>query len=321
MGARLTKGKAWLAASLAAAMLSLVACNRAPSAQHPPEPGDKAVAEVNGQMVWASDVKREAVAQGLIGEGEPLDTSSDLFRQVMDEVVDQKLLAAEAVKRRIDHDPAAQRRLAAARERILGDMLVESVVGKAVNDQAVNGLYQELLRNQTPAEQIHLRQIVVATPVEAEQVRKALAAGGSFDSLAMERSKDDATRFKGGDLGLVTSDTLPEALATAVKDAKPGQVVGPVKVDSGFAVLRVDDRRPEPPISLDAARPQIIRFLTYDQVKDLILKLRGRAKIQTLIAPAQDVPGAPQEPASAPAAAPVAKPAPPPSNASAESSE
>ena len=64
----------------------------------------------------------------MISEGEPLDVSSDLFRQVLDEVVDQKLLAAEALKRKMDREPLAQRRLAAARERILGDMLVESVV-------------------------------------------------------------------------------------------------------------------------------------------------------------------------------------------------
>ncbi|MFX8852647.1 hypothetical protein ABTM75_20115, partial [Acinetobacter baumannii] len=77
---------------------------------------------------WTSDVKREAVAQGLIGEGEPLDPSSDLFRRVLDDVVDEKLLAREALKRNLDKKPLAERRLAAARERILGDMLVESAV-------------------------------------------------------------------------------------------------------------------------------------------------------------------------------------------------
>ena len=74
----------------------LAACGQGPAADAAPESGDKAVAKVDGKTVWVSDVKREAVAQGLIGEGEPLDTSSDLFRQMLDEVVDQKLLAAEA---------------------------------------------------------------------------------------------------------------------------------------------------------------------------------------------------------------------------------
>ncbi len=96
--------------------------------EKPPEAGDKAVAKVGDRTVWASDVKREAVTEGLIGQGEPLDVSSDLFHQVLDGVIDQKLLSAEATKRKLDQNPAAQRRLAAARERILGDILVETSV-------------------------------------------------------------------------------------------------------------------------------------------------------------------------------------------------
>ncbi|MGA0601869.1 peptidylprolyl isomerase [Caulobacter sp. KR2-114] len=303
MKARLTEGKAGLAARLACAValsLALAACAPKNTVQQAPEPNDKAVATLNGQTVWASDVKREAVAQGLIGQGEPLDVSSDLFHQVLDEVIDQKLLAAEAIKRKIDKDPAAQRRLAAARERILGDILLENSVGKAVNDDAINGLYQEMLKTQTPTEQIQLRRIVVASQAEGDQIVKLLKGGASFDTLAAQRSKDDTTRFSGGLLKPLTTDMLPEGYAAALKDAKTGQVVGPFKTEEGFVVARVDDRRQEAPITLEAARPQIVRFLTYDQVKDLILKLRSKAAVKTLIGPPADVPGTPREPASAP---------------------
>ena len=91
----------------------------------------------------------------------------------------------------------------------------------------------------------------------------------------------------------MTTDTLPPALADAVKGAKAGQLVGPVKVDAGWALLKVDDRHPEPPPSLETVRPQLIRFITYDQVKDLVLTLRSHAKIENLLPPPPDVPGAP----------------------------
>ena len=204
-------GSALLSGLLLAVALSLAACGKGGGAEHAPERGDKAVARVNGETVWSSDVKREAVAQSLIGEGEPLDASSDLFRRVLDEVVDQKLLAAEALKRKLDKDPLAQRRLAAARERILGDMLVEGVVSDAVNDNAIRGLYQEQLKLAKRSEEIHARQIVLATAADAEAVKKLLASGASFQALAMERSHDAATRFNGGDLGYFTVDVMPEA--------------------------------------------------------------------------------------------------------------
>lgn len=244
--------------------LTLTACGQRKAAPKPPEAGDAAVATVGDQTVWASDVKREAVAQGMISEGEPLDASSDLFRRVLDEVVDQRLLAAEAVRQKIDANPAAQRRLAAARERILGDMLVESVVDKAVNENAIRGLYQEQQKLSKQSEEFHARQILLANEADAQNVRKLLQSGASFDALAMERSIDSATRFNGGDLGYFTADVMPEGYAAALKTAKPGEIVGPVKVEGGFAVLKIEDRRLEAPITLEAARPQIVRFLAYD---------------------------------------------------------
>jgi peptidyl-prolyl cis-trans isomerase C len=299
--ASLTTGKGCALTLAAALALASAGCNPAASSQHPPEPGDQAVARVDGQTIWASDVKREAVAEGQIGAGDPLDVSSDLFRQVLDEVIDTKVLAGEALSRRLEKDPAAQRRLAAARDRALEDIMVESVVGKAVNQHAVNALYQEFLKNRTPSEVVRLRQIVFANVADAEAARKQLAAGANFEAMAMERSIDNQTRFKGGDLGDMTTDTLPQPLADAVKGAKPGDLAGPIKVDAGWAVLKLDDRHPEAPPSLDQVRPQLIRFITYDQIKDLVLTLRSKAKIQNLLPPPPDVPGAPTEPASAPA--------------------
>lgn len=300
---------------LGMAIANLVGCSVEQGVEKPPERGDRAVARVDGRTVWASDVKREAVAQGLIGEGEPLDTSSDLFHRVMEEVVDQKLLAAEAIKRKLDKDPAAQHRLTAARERILGDLLVEGTVTDAVNENAIRGLYQEQLKLAKQSEEIHARQVVLGNLSEAEAVKKLLMSGASFEALAMERSTDSATRFNGGDLGYFTIDVMPQAYESNLKGAKVGQIVGPFEIDGGWAIVKIEDRRLEQPITLEAARPQIVRFLTYDQVRDLLEKLRHRAKVVTLIKPAESVPGQVQEPAGAPRQ--VAPPADVPAPASA----
>jgi len=134
-------------------------------------------------------------------------------------------------------------------------------------------------------------------------VKALLAGGASFEATAAERSRDESTRFQGGGLPPLTEDMLQPAYAAALEGAKTGQVVGPFKFGAGWVLVRLDDRRQEAPISLEAARPQIIRFLTFDQVKDLVLDLRRRAKVRMLVAPPQMLPGAPAEPASAPPAA------------------
>lgn len=293
-----------LAPVLIAALLILSACGRGPGADRPPEPGDRAVATVQDETIWASDVKREAVAQGLVGEGEPLDVTSDLFRRVLDEVIDQKLLATEAERRGLDNSALAQRRLAATRERILGDMLVETVVNGTISDRAVETIYQEQVRQARTSEEIRTRLILSRTKAEADAVVGILGQGAVFEAVAMERSIDEATRFSGGDLGYSTLDVMPEAYATALADQPAGSTVGPFQTEGGWAVLRVEDRRRETPPTLEQARPQIVRYLTYEGVRQLLEELRGKAEVDVMLT--QEA-GRSEEPASAsPTPAPAA---------------
>jgi peptidyl-prolyl cis-trans isomerase C len=208
----------------------------------------------------------------------------------------------------------AQRRLAAARDRVLGDMLVERVVSDAVNDNAVRGLYQEQLKLAKRSEEIRARQIVVATVPEAEAIKKLLASGGSFEELAAQRSIDASTRFDGGNMGYFAIDVMPQTYDAALKTAKPGQIVGPFPVERGFALVKVEDRRLEQPLTIEAARPQIVRFLTYDHIRDLLEKLRGGSKVEVLVktdTPARAIPpaDAPKAAAAPVPSAPVAPPA------------
>ncbi len=266
-----------------AGVLALSACQRVGGSDTPPEADDQAVARVQGETLWASDVKREAVAQGLVGEGEPLDVTSDLFRRVLDEVIDQRLLAVEAERRGLDNSALAQRRLEATRQRILGDILVEDVVDGAVSDQAVERLYQEQLRLARTSEEVRVRVIQSGTQAEAAAVIGVLAQGAAFEAVAAERSTDEATRFSGGDLGYSTLDVLPQVYANAVRQQPAGAVVGPIQTETGWAVLRVEDRRKESPPTLEQARPQIVRYLTYEGVRQLLEQLRGKAEVDVLL--------------------------------------
>lgn len=292
-----------IAGLLTALMLALTlsACTGDRGGDSPPQPGDQAVARVAGETIWASDVKREAVAQGLIGEGEPLDVTSSLFRRVLDEVIDQKLLAREAERRGLDKSPLVQRRLEITRDRILGDVLVEAVVNGTITDQSVEALYQEQVMLAKDTDELRIRLILSRTRQEAETVLGVLATGAAFEAVAAESSIDEATRFSGGDLGYRTLDVLPDAFRNALRDKPAGSTVGPFETEGGWAVVRVEDRRRETPPTLEQARPQIVRYLTYEGVRQLLEQLRGRADVELLLGAEVESPA--EEPASAPVSA------------------
>jgi peptidyl-prolyl cis-trans isomerase C len=161
----------------------------------------------------------------------------------------------------------------------------------------VETIYQEQVRLAQTSEEIRVRLILSRTRPEADAVIGILAQGAAFEAVAAESSIDDATRYSGGDLGYRTIDVMPEAYKNALRDRPAGSTVGPFQTEGGWAVLRVEDRRRETPPTLEQARPQIVRYLTYEGVRQLLEELRGKAEVENLLP--GDTPRS-QEPASAP---------------------
>ena len=295
--ARMHAGLILVLFALVVVMLS--GCNKARVSDRPPEPGDVAVAKVDGMTVWSSDVRNEAVAQGQIGPGEPLDMTSDLFARTLQEVIDQELLAREAQKKGLDKSMTAQRRLAIAQDRILGDILVDNTVDRSVDDKKIKEQYDELARLAKTSEEVRARLLLLKTKPDADAALKQLQGGAVFEAMAMEHSIDQATRFNGGDMGYVTMDIMPPAYKQVLTSAPTGQVVGPVQTPDGWAILRVEDRRPEQLPTLEEERPVIMRYLVYNQVAGLLKNLRNNAKVEMLVKDSGSE-GPDQEPASAP---------------------
>lgn len=102
--------------------------------------------------------------------------------------------------------------------------------------------------------QLHLAQILVAVPEEADATRlttlmaraQTVAAkarsGADFAELAREFS-DSPDRTSGGSLGLRTADRYPDLFVTAIRAVPVGGVAGPVRSPAGLHVLKVLDKR------------------------------------------------------------------------------
>jgi parvulin-like peptidyl-prolyl isomerase len=89
------------------------------------------------------------------------------------------------------------------------------------------------------------RQIVVATEAEAQAIVDALDAGADFADL-VSRSTDESSKANGGAVQDASgspciagyTDAVDRAIVTALADAAPGEVVGPVRTEAGWHVLQ-----------------------------------------------------------------------------------
>jgi peptidyl-prolyl cis-trans isomerase C len=92
---------------------------------------------------------------------------------------------------------------------------------------------------------------------KAEDVKQQLENGGDFTKLAKENSQDPGSAENGGDLGCFGKDeTVPE-FEQAAFGAEQGEIVGPVKTEFGYHILKVTDVKPEQTRSLQEVESQI----------------------------------------------------------------
>jgi peptidyl-prolyl cis-trans isomerase D len=82
----------------------------------------------------------------------------------------------------------------------------------------------------------------VAARNKAREVFSAAQKGERFDELALQHSQDPGSAKRGGDLGWFGKGRMVKEFEEAAFKAKPGQIVGPVKSQFGYHIIKVVDK-------------------------------------------------------------------------------
>lgn len=238
------------------------------------------VAEVNKTQIFFVDIEELAISRTLIGEGETLEFDSVIYNVVLNEAIDQRLLALKALEKKLDQEPEVIRRLAAAREFTLSDVMLEKQIKNKVNDRTIEKLYveQKYLRGQR--DEIQVRHILVEDFKVASKITMKLSEGESFDDLVSEYSKDIYTNESGGILPYFSKDMMDDEFSKLAFSLTIGEVSSPIETKDGWHIVEMLKRRRAPQPKLPEMRESIIDFMTYDEVNSLLSKLRKESTIK-----------------------------------------
>ena len=251
------------------------------------------MARVDGSPIYRLDIRRAAEAQGLIGEDDPLEPGDPVFTNVLDDLIDQRLLALDAVRSGVADDPEAKRRLAAAQDRILGNYRVERHLAETVTEDSIRELYNAQRELAGRGEERLVRRIVVADQETALEVARRLGDEEDFDTLIETYATDEALRDQSGDMGWVSRNMLNGAVASQAFSTPVGGRSAPFQVGDSWQVLEVEDVRTPLSRSYEDVREDISRFMTYEAIETLMRELRDRADIERISA--GDLPDAPSD--------------------------
>src|SRR3954471_5135254 len=184
-------------------------------------------------------------------------------REFAELIIETKLLAHEAEKRKLQDDPKVKRQAEFVRQQVLANALAHDVQ-QQVDEAAVKKFFDE---HKNTFERVAARHVLIRTagskvplrpgqPAEpadpagkakydaqakakADDIVRRLKAGEDFGKIARAESDDTGSGAEGGDLGSFTRGRMVPAFEQAAFSLKEGEISQPVKSDFGWHVIQV----------------------------------------------------------------------------------
>jgi peptidyl-prolyl cis-trans isomerase C len=89
---------------------------------------------------------------------------------------------------------------------------------------------------------VNASHILVKNEKDAQSIMTRLEKGESFEDLAKRFSKCPS-KSKGGNLGWFGKGDMVPEFETACFNAKKGDIVGPVKTEFGYHIIKINDQK------------------------------------------------------------------------------
>ncbi len=251
---------------------------------------DPVVARVESEVIRRSDVAnfhRQLPAQL---QQMPVEA---LFEPIVERLVAQKLIAAEARKQNLQKEADVKARLVQAEERVLQEALLNRYLEKSMSDEALRKRFEAYQKEHPGREEIRARHILVANEQAAQAIIADLGKGADFAKIAADRSVDPAGKQSGGDLGFFGKDDMvPEfwTAAAALKDGETSKT--PVKSQFGWHIIRVEERRTVSE-TFEESREKLAGDLSQELMSSYVEGLVKKAKVERFGLDGKPLPAAP----------------------------
>ncbi len=160
--------------------------------------------------------------------------------QLLDQIVNEKVLLAVAKKDGIEKTPEFKTQTEAARNQILAGLYIQNKIPQTIevsDDDAFQFFTNNPNQFRLP-ERRNIQQILVATEAEANRIASSIRAGAAMDSIAKATSLDPNSGPNGGFLGWISNGQTVAEFNQAAFSAASNEVVV-ARTQFGFHVIKV----------------------------------------------------------------------------------
>lgn len=201
-----------------------------------------------------------------------------LLPGLLDQLIDQTLLANAAEARGADDQPGVAISLENDARAMLANIELQSIVSAGVTEEALVEAHAAVIEGMEQTPEFNASHILVDNEELAADLITQLADGADFATLAQEHSIGPSGP-RGGALGWFGPGQMVPTFDAAVQALEVGEVSAPVETQFGWHVVILNDTRLSELPSLDSMRQDLTAQLRQEVLQAEINALRDAAEI------------------------------------------
>ncbi len=217
---------------------------------------NKILAKVGGLTVMESEVNEMVAA--LMQRGQNADNPQGRA-MVLEQLIANKLLLLDAQKNMYEYNAEFKAQL----QKIKEDMLINFAMSKALEsikpatEDEIKAFYEENKARFVAGESVSASHILVDSEEKANELLEKINAGEiSFEDAARSESSCPSSE-NGGNLGEFTRGQMVPEFDEAVFKMSVGEVVGPVKTQFGYHLIKLNAKNEEKPYDFEEIKSQL----------------------------------------------------------------
>jgi len=227
----------------------------------------KILATVDGANITEADV--DAYIKNMPQDQQQYAAYPQFREHVLKQLLAFHLYAKMAVEEKMDETEEFKAMLEKARKEILAQTAINSVLKDiVVTDEEMQAFYEEHPDHFAEPESAHAKHILVDTEEKAMEIMDAIAKGDAvFEDAAKEFSSCPSSA-QGGDLGEFGRGQMVPEFDQVAFEAEIGKVVGPVKTQFGYHLIKVEGRKEASVMAFDTVKDYIQGTLLQQKQND-----------------------------------------------------
>jgi peptidyl-prolyl cis-trans isomerase C len=255
---------------------------------------DVIVAKVGGVKIFKSDIEKKLsdVFQGYSQDVKSPEINSlpkEVIEILAKEIYLEKQLDKEAKKAKSARSQQTKEKIKEAKEQILRQAYIDSLLEEEVNEQVVKERYVELTNNIEGKKEYRLSHIVARDKGEIERLAQEIKSGrAKFSDLAKRYSIDKDSADNGGDLGYVLEDNMLKEIFDGIVNLKSGEVSQPIHTRFGWHLVKIAEIRDARILPFESIKEAIRNQLMQDKISEVNGRITKDAVVEILIKTADD---------------------------------